>query len=298
VGAAADVALVRARIAERIGAPLGLSADAAAAGILAVANAAMADAIRFMSVEKGFDPREFAIFAFGGAGPLHASALARELGVPRIMVPLYPGITSALGCVLADVRHDYGRTVNRPLRELDGQWVDEVLAAQGREGRALIEREAVNVSAVVSLHEADFLYQGQTHVMRMPVASPGFDPALVLPQFEALYRERFDVDLSEMRPILAALRTTVIGRRERIEGFGLAPPDGALATNVHGPESRAVWFGGQWLHTPVLARHGLRAGDAIPGPAIVEQLDTTTVIEPGDTAKVDAAGNLIITVGQ
>ena len=97
---------------------------AAAAAILAVANASMAEAIRFVSVEKGFDPRDFAIFAFGGAGPLHASVLARELGVPKILVPMFPGITSALGCVLADVRHDFGITVNRPLLDVDGDWAD------------------------------------------------------------------------------------------------------------------------------------------------------------------------------
>ena len=295
VARGADVAQVRRQIGERIGAPLGLDADAAAAGILAVANAAMADAIRFMSIEKGFDPRDFALFAFGGAGPLHAAALARELGVPRILVPLYPGITSALGCVLADVRHDYGLTVNRPLGEVHGAWVDEVLATQAAEGRALIEREAVEVSGCDCLHEADFLYQGQTHVMRIPVHSPGFDPARTRAQFEALYRERFDVDLSEMRPILAALRTAVIGRRERLEGFGRqagAPAAGLPSTAA----ARAVWFNGRWVDTPIVARQALQPGAELRGPAIVEQLDTTTVIEPGDVARVDAMGNLVITI--
>lgn len=295
VARGADVAHVRRQIGERIGAPLGLDADAAAAGILAVANAAMADAIRFMSIEKGFDPRDFALFAFGGAGPLHAAALARELGVPRILVPLYPGITSALGCVLADVRHDYGLTVNRPLQEVEGAWVDEMLAAQAAEGRALIEREAVEISGCDCLHEADFLYQGQTHVMRIPVHSPGFDPARTRAQFEALYRERFDVDLSEMRPILAALRTAVIGRRERLDGFGRIA--GAQAAGLPHPAAmRSAWFGGRWIDTPVVARQALQPGAELRGPAIVEQLDTTTVIEPGDVARVDAMGNLIITI--
>jgi len=302
VDAAVDVAAVRSVIGTRIGAPLGLDPDGAAAGILAVANAAMGDAIRFMSIEKGFDPRDFAIFAFGGAGPLHATALARELGVPKVLVPLYPGITSALGCVLADVRHDYGLTVNRPLLEVDGAWADGVLAEQAAAGCALIEREAVEVSAISLLHEADFQYQGQTHVMRMAVESPGFDPARVLSAFESMYRERFDVDLSEMRPILSALRTAVVGRRQRLQGFGLpandgdprraAQPDAAAAS-----ATRRVWFAGRWLDTPILARHALQSGDTIDGPAIVEQLDTTTVIEPGDRAVVDARGNLIITLG-
>jgi len=291
-----DVAAVRRAIASKIGDPLGLDSDAAAAGILAVANAAMADAIRFMSIEKGFDPREFAIFAFGGAGPMHACALAKELGVPKILVPLYPGITSALGCVLADVRHDYGLTVNRPLLDIDGDWVDAVLAEQAAAGRALIEREAVAVSATMLVHEADFQYQGQTHVMRMAVKSPGFDPVKVREAFERLYRERFDVDLSEMLPILSALRTAVIGKRERVEGFGRA----SVAKRAGPPvpfATREVWFSGRWIDTPIVARDALAPGDTIAGPAIVEQLDTTTVIEPADAALVDDAGNLIVMLG-
>jgi len=289
-----DVERVRRTIASMIGKPLGLDGDAAAAGILAVANASMVDAIRFMSIEKGFDTREFAIFAFGGAGPLHASALARELGVPTILVPPYPGITSALGCVLADVRHDYGLTVNRPLGEVEGAWVDEVLAGQAAEGRALIGREAVEVTGFHVAHEADFLYQGQTHVMRMRVPSPGFDPVAVRRDFEATYRERFDVDLSDMRPILAALRTVVIGRRERIEGLGGPPRSGATARPA--PVRRPVWFAGHWVPTPVIERDHLAPGDVIDGPAIVEQLDTTTLLEPGDRARVDPMGNLLIDV--
>jgi len=294
VDAPADVEHVRARVEEKIGKPLGLDAVGAAAAILAVANASMAEAIRFVSVEKGFDPRDFALFAFGGAGPLHASVLARELGAPKILVPMFPGITSALGCVLADVRHDFGVTVTRPLREVDGAWADGILAAQIRAGRELIEREAVEVAAVDTLHEADLQYQGQTHVMRVTVQSPGFDPARVLQAFELLYRERFDVDLSEMRPMLAALRTTVIGRRPRSEGVRTVSH---VARREPPRAHRPVWFAGQWLDTPIVARDALSAGDVLTGPLIVEQLDTTTVIEPGDTATIDAQGNLVIALG-
>jgi len=293
VGQPADVDEVRALIEEKIGRALGLDGVGGAAAILAVANASMAEAIRFVSVEKGFDPRDFAIFAFGGAGPLHASVLARELGVPRILVPMFPGITSALGCVLADVRHDYGITVNRPLRGVEGRWADAILAGQIRAGRELIEREAVQVTGIDVLHEADLQYQGQTHVMRVTVQSPGFDREHVLQSFERLYRERFDVDLSEMRPMLAALRTTVIGRRARSEG--VRPAALAARSDTRGVR-RPVWFDGEWVDTPILGRDTLRPGDALSGPVIVEQLDTTTVIEPGDAAVIDAHGNLVVTL--
>lgn len=289
----ADLDDVRRIVRERIGDPLGLDGEAAAAAILAVANASMAEAIRFVSVEKGFDPRDFAIFAFGGAGPLHASVLARELGVPRILVPLFPGITSALGCVLADVRHDYGVTVNRPMRDVDGAWADAILASQVDAGRQLIQREAVQVTGIDVFHEADLQYQGQTHVMRVTVASPGFERDSVLASFTRLYRERFDVDLSEMTPMLAALRTTVIGRRAANQAFRFAS-EGRRDRPQRA--TRRVWFDGQWIVTPIVPRESLHAGDVLEGPMIVEQLDTTTVIEPGDHAVIDEHGNLIISL--
>ena len=291
----ADLADVRAQIVARIGKPLGLDAEAAAAAVLAVANASMAEAIRFVSVEKGFDPRDFAIFAFGGAGPLHASVLARELGVPKVLVPIFPGITSALGCVLADVRHDFGITVNRPLHAVDNAWADGILAGQSQSGRKLIEREAVQVTGVDVLHEADLQYQGQTHVMRVMANSPGFDCDEVLSAFEALYRERFEVDLSEMTPMLAALRTTVFGRRARYDGLRSAANEPAAQRE---PACRRVWFDTGWVDATVLARSALRSGDTIAGPAIVEQLDTTTVVEPGDMATIDVNGNLVITLSR
>ena len=170
---------------------------------------------------------------------------------------------------------------------------DAILAGQVDAGRALIAREAVEVTAIDVQYEADLQYQGQTHVMRIVVRSPGFDRGDVLASFERLYRERFDVDLSEMTPMLAALRTTVVGRRAR--GDGLRPPSsGASGEPTH--VCRNVWFSGKWLETPIVSRDELRHGDSITGPAIVEQLDTTTVIEPGDIGKIDAQGNLIITL--
>ena len=180
-------------------------------------------------------------------------------------------------------------------------------------GEALIEREGVAVDAIAHAHEADFQYQGQTHVMRMPCPAPGFDPRAVLLAFEAMYRARFDVDLSEMTPMLSALRTTVIGRRTRggdstlgsRPGSSDAPPhsasqaergsgDDGARPHDRSQRSRAVWFDGSWHETPILDRAALHAGETLAGPAIVEQLDATTVIEPRDRAHVDPLGNLVI----
>ena len=173
----------------------------------------MAGAARLVSVDKGHDPREFALFAFGGAGPMHATAIARELGVPHVLVPRYPGITSALGCVLADVRHDFVRTLHQPLEDVDAAEADRILADQAAAGRALLAEEGGTVTAVDVVHEADLFYRGQSHVFRVPVSDGGFDAAAVRDAFADLYRERFDIVLPEMQPILVNLRTTVRGIR-------------------------------------------------------------------------------------
>src|SRR5712672_776908 len=156
---------VRALIADKVGKPLGLDADAAAAAILRIANDRMAGAMRLVSLSRGHDPRDFALFAFGGAGPLHATALARELAIPTVLVPARPGITNALGCVVADLRHDYVRTINKPLSVLDDATIAGVYAAQIDEGRALLAREAVAVEEIVAVHRAEMQFEGQSHLL-------------------------------------------------------------------------------------------------------------------------------------
>src|SRR3954471_13113934 len=148
----------RALVEEKIGKRLGLDAAAAAAAILRVANDRMAGAIRLVSLSRGHDPRDFALFAFGGAGPLHATALARELAIPTVMVPARPGITNALGCVVADLRHDYVRTVNKPLSALDDATVARIYAEQVAQGKSTIESEGVPVRELRYVHTADMQF--------------------------------------------------------------------------------------------------------------------------------------------
>jgi N-methylhydantoinase A len=140
-------------------------AVAAAAAIVRVANDKMAGAIRLVSLQRGRDPRDFVLFAFGGAGPLHASALARELAIPKVLVPARPGITSALGCLVADVRHDFVRTINQGLLRMDVSEAQAILAAQIAEGRRLLATEGVEVETVTVEHSADMQFAGQTHVL-------------------------------------------------------------------------------------------------------------------------------------
>lgn len=290
-----DAAAVVRALEEKIGRALGYGAVEAAAAIVAVANNHMAGAIRLVSMAKGHDPRDFALFAFGGAGPLHAVALARELGVPKVLVPRYPGITSAIGCILADVRHDFVQTVNRPLRTVDAADVDEIFREQALAGRDLVAKEGISVVGIEVEHEADLLYQGQSHVLRIPVESPGFTPDRVLADFAQRYRDRFDIELPEMRPVLMNLRTTVIGRRPPLDLRLFAPdPGGRIENAVVG--TRRTYFDGGWHETTAYRREALPAGAEIAGPAIIVQHDTTTLIDPLASATIDAFGNLVISV--
>jgi N-methylhydantoinase A len=211
-----------------------------------------------------------------------------------VLVPARPGITSALGCLVADVRHDFVRTINQGLLRLDVAEARAILAAHIAEGHRLLATEGVEVETVTILHEADMQFAGQTHVLTVPIARTDFAREELAETFERAYRDRFGVELREMRALVMSLRTAVIGRRPPIALEGLVGAGGPGE-----PASmRPVWFGGRWHDTPIYRRERLPAGTTFTGPAIVEQLDATTVIEPGDRVKVDALGNLEIAIGR
>jgi N-methylhydantoinase A len=290
---------VRAIFEAKIGAPAGLSGVEAAGAVLRLGNIRMAGAIRMVSVSRGHDPRDFALFAFGGAGPLHATELARELGLPRVLVPARPGITNALGCVVADLRHDFVNTVNQPVATLDEARVAEILERHRAEGAALIAKEAVRPETIRYSHSADMQFVGQTHLLNVPLpsAAPGRD--LLQRLFEEAYFARFRVQLPEIRANLVNLNTSVIGVRPAVDLSRLIDPDGRAGT-LEGAlrEIRPVWYDGGWRETPVYSREKLPLDAVIHGPAILEQMDATTVLEPGDWATTDADGNIVIEVGR
>src|SRR6266404_3945217 len=247
---------VRSRLVETVGKPLGLDAEASAAAILRIANDRMAGAIRMVSLSRGHDPRDFALLAFGGAGPLHAVALARELAIPTVLVPARPGITSALGCLVADVRHDFVKTVNQGVLRLDLAEAHRILAAQVDEGRRMLASEGVEVETVSVQHEADMQFVGQTHVLTVPVAQTDFAREDLQRAFEAAYWQRFEVALPEIRAVLVNLHTAVIGRRRRIALDALlGTPRGTVADAVTG--HRRVWFTEGWRETPIYRREDL-----------------------------------------
>lgn len=275
-----------------LGARMGLSMEATAEAILAVVNQRMAGRIRLMSIERGLDPRDFALVAFGGAGPLHGGALIREVGVSTMLVPLYPGVLCALGCVYADLRYDLSQTLEKRVDRLEAGALDAILARQREQGDRQLKEALVPVDKVTITHNADMAYQGQIH--SLPVAiEPGWDSKRLEQAFNDAYREKFGNTLDGMPVVIVNLRTVVVGTRS---GSPLPQAPAAGSGTPQPVSRRPVHFGQAWHDTPVYPRDAFAPGMTLAGPAIVEQSDTTTVIEPDMSLVVDKNGNLLVKV--
>jgi N-methylhydantoinase A len=281
-----------------VGGALKLSTEQSAAAVVRVANDKMAGAIRLVSLSRGHDPRDFVLLAFGGAGPLHASALARELGIPKVLIPARPGLTNALGCLVADLRHDFVRTINKPLSLINEADLVSVLDAHIDEGNNILQRENVEIDNVQVFHTADMQFQGQTHILNVALAGREVKIADLAEAFAEAYWNRFRVSLPEIKPVLANLHTAVIGKRKPFPVDALTSKTAAKNLNDAKIDTRRVWFKDGWLSTPIFDRDRLPLNSEFLGPAILEQLDATTVIHPGDRAQVDALGNVIIHVAK
>jgi N-methylhydantoinase A len=293
------LAQVREIFAAKLARPLGIDVDAAAAAVIRLGNTHMAGAIRMVSLARGLDPRDFTLFAFGGAGPLHAVALARELGIPEVLIPARPGLTNALGCLVADLRQDFVNTLNVPLDAADMDEVQAILAGQRERGVAINAEEQSEIVSTTVLHGADMQFRGQTHLIR--VALPGADVSRETVQalFEAAYDARFQVRLPEIKAVLVNLVTSVIGRRPAFPIASLLEPtERASRVQDAVTAERQLFADGRWQTAQVFDRVKLPIAGRLTGPAIVQQMDATTVIEPGATATVDAIGNLRIIVGR
>jgi N-methylhydantoinase A len=280
----------------KIGTRLGFDGQDSAAAILRVANDRMAGAVRLVSLARGHDPRDFCLLAFGGAGPLHATAIARELDVPTVLIPARPGLTNAFGCLVADLRHDFVRTLNRPLAALTEQEVAVVLQEQIEAGKALLAKEDVDTVGTEILHSADMQFQGQSHILSVRLASSSPTPDDLGEAFQKAYWHRFEVLLPEMTPVLVNLNTAVIGKREPVPLVALAGRDQAPTVEAALTGYRQVWFESGWSETPIYRRERLPLDFTLAGPAILEQLDATTVLEPGNIARGDMSGNVIIQI--
>ncbi|MGR3515002.1 MAG: hydantoinase/oxoprolinase family protein [Paracoccaceae bacterium] len=279
--------------ARELGAPLGVDSEGAAAAVIRLANTKMAGAIRMVSLSLGADPRDYALFAFGGAGPLHAVALARELGVPRVLVPVRPGITNALGCMVADLRHDYVRTLNAPLEAVDLERLHALFAEQVAAGRAALAEERVAIRDVQESFSVDMQFVGQSHVVRVDLENGRPTREALRARFEEVYWARFKVELAEIHARIVNVNCSVVGASDPVDLARFVDPSGR-ETVATPSGARSVIFEDGARETPVYWRDHLPLDSVIAGPAVVEQMDTTLLIEAGWVARGDVLGNLIV----
>jgi len=294
-----DVEAARRAIDTHVGQPLGLETIAAAEAILRVANARMAGAIRLVSIERGFDPKRFAFMPFGGGGALHTAALINDVGLGRAIVPRYPGVTSAMGCVIADMRQDFVQTINALADGLDESALAAFLQDHVLRGHTLLKAARTSFERTDVVVELDMAYLGQTHTVAVPLAVAIENGTVVPPtraQIGAAFDQAYMATYGRLLPNgtrrVMNLRTSVIGRRPKFELATLAPQGGTIAAAHKG--QRQVHFGDRWHDTAIYQRLALPVGAEIHGPAILEQPDTTVLVDPGMVARVDAFGNTII----
>jgi N-methylhydantoinase A len=229
---------------------------------------------------------------FGGGGGLHAGSLIRDVGLARALVPRFPGVTSALGCVIADMRHDRVRTLNRMLPELDAASLRAAMDEAEASLLPMLDRAGVAFTGRAVEHALDMNYAGQTHTVMVPLPHGTTEPAGVLAAFEAAYAASYGRLLPGVPVRVLNLRSAVIGLRPKIDLLSMAPPpDATLAAAARPP--RRIWVEG-WHEARVFDRLALPVGAVIEGPAVLEQPDGTILIEPGLAGRVDRFGNLLL----
>ncbi len=291
-----DDAAAEKAVVSGVAEPLGMSKHEAAKSIVSVANANMADAVRLISISRGYDPRDFCLVAFGGAGALHGVALAKELAIPTVIVPPNPGVTSALGCLLVDIRHDLAQSYLMPASKADASDIEAKFTEMEDEARKRLETEGVDPKDMVLQRAVDMMYEGQWRSLTVSVGAPftSVDDAV-----EAFHRDhereyafrRDDAAIDLFRLNLTAIGVTQKAELQRHEKTGAAPVASA---------TRPVAFDGEdeQIETPIYQHEDLAAGATFQGPAIVEQLDSTTVIPPDVRVEVDEWHNIRIYVAE
>jgi N-methylhydantoinase A len=278
---------------------LGMTLLNAANGIVEIANANMVGALRLVSVQRGFDPREFVLVAFGGAGPVHANALARDLSIPRVLIPMGPGVTTALGLLVSDIRHDYSRAYLRQMSALDFSHINRTYEEMERQGRNVLRSEGVESGSVQFTRHFDIRYVGQSYELKIQAPERDLRQEDVAALNAAFFREHekaYGYAAKTEPTEVVNLRTAAIGSitRPRLRPLPSGDPDASAAVKGQ----REVFFseGGKNLPCLVYERYMLKSGNWIDGPAIVEEIDSTTVIHPGYRANIDVHGNLLIQV--
>ena len=287
-----DAELAKQAILEHVAGPLGMTLHEAALGIHRVLNAQMAEGIRMVSIRQGLDPRQFALLPLGGGGALHATALASELAITRIVVPRYPGVLSAAGLLMAPVEHEVSAAFGRPMVEVDVADIAQALAALDQQASALMDQEALDDAAITRQYFADVCYIGQAYTIEVPLHLEDAAP------LERLYSDFLEL---HARIYGHSTRTParIVNLRSVHQAGGLDALDKQDDTSNSGAPKKGtrqilVSAAPEFVPAQVLDRAAMATGFTFRGPAVVEQSDTTTLVEPGWRGSVDGAGNLIL----
>lgn len=296
-----DVESARRALSERVAAPLGMDVVEAAEGILRIATTKMAHVVRWVTTERGLDAADFALVAYGGAGPLHAAAVARELQIATVVIPRAPGHFSAYGMLVADLRRDFVNTWFKPLAEVSFDEMEALYVEMETRGRATVTRGQATLTGTTRRRAADMRYVGQEHAVTVDLPLELFhaqDRDGIKRLFDAVHQTRYGFSVATEKAEIVSLRSATVGEMKKPPfehiAKGQAAPDAAAKRG-----SRPVYFAGAgFVDTPTFQRSALKAGNRIDGPALIEEHASTTVVQLGDQLEVDAFGDLIITINR
>ena len=291
-----DIEAAKAAIDQHIATPISLSVHDAAEAIIKVANAKMGGAIRLISIERGYDPKQFAMMPFGGGGALHTGAMMRDIGLGASIVPRYPGVNSALGCVMSDLRHDEVRTMNTMLDDLDCTQLGEMIDSITENSTALIKKSKASLEKTDRIIELDMLYLGQSHSVPVPIS--GDKKALTIEAikeaFSESYARQYSRPLSGIPIRILNLRLSVIGIRPAVDLNIIAKGERAESMEDCILADQQIYADGAWHDAKIIDRLRLPEGATVKGPALLVQGDATIYVDPKITATTDKYGNIIM----
>jgi N-methylhydantoinase A len=274
-----------------MGERFGMSAEAMAQGVVDIVNAKMADAIRTITVQRGIDPRDFTLVAFGGAGPAQAAALAEELRIGEVIIPVHPGAFSAWGMLQTDVRHDFKETLYSFWDLMDVDRLDAAFDALAERGREYLVEEGIDRGDISFVRSVDFRYHGQEYVLTITLPEGPIDMDAVRRTFDDAYERQYGHSSPDNRVEMANIRLAALGALPRPAN---APP---AAEEARVERTRDVFFDGDARTTRIVDRNALSAGDTVEGPAIIEETTTTTLVPPGWQARLIEGGHMALTKG-
>lgn len=292
-----DADAARKALKEKTADPLGMEVMPCAEGILEIANASMMAAMRLISVQRGYDPREFVLVAFGGAGPLHANSLAEVMGLPTVLIPPSPGVASAVGLLMTDIKHEFVATRRQLLDAVQAREISAEFQTFEDNASRLLGDEREDWLSVSLLRTMDLRYRGQSHELQ--VTPPGgelgdADLARARTQFEEAHQRAYGYVAPDDPIELVNIRLTAIGKLSELARKTVESGSGDSSGAVRG--ERKIWLkeAGREENCPVYDRYQLRAGDMLAGLALIEEMDSTTMVLPGYQAIVDQHGNLVL----